>query len=60
MISKVAVIEIEGDECLPAEGIAALINEALAAEGTDADDVLGVMQPSGYSVTRVFFRKRER
>ena len=59
MEGKISVIEIEGDECLPAEMISEKINAALEKHNVSALDVVSIMQPSGYTVTRVFYRRRE-
>ena len=43
------------DECL--EEIQALINNELKKRNVDANDVVAVAQPSGYAITRVYYRK---
>ena len=57
MEGKISVIEISGDECLPAEEITERINAALEKRNVSAFDVVSIMQPCGYTVTRVFYRR---
>ena len=53
---KIRVFEVK-DECLDPSEIENIINKKLKELDIDATDVISIMQPSGYAVTRVFYRK---
>lgn len=53
---KIKVFEVR-DECLEPSEIEDLVNRKLEELSIEASDVVSIMQPSGYAVTRVFYRK---
>gem|GEM_PF-2070889 len=55
MSTKIGCFQIE-DECLNPEEISNLINEKIEEMGISADDVISISQPSGHSITRVFYK----
>ena len=46
------------DECLDDFEIVEKINAEMKKLDLCSKDVISIMQPSGYSITRVFYRKR--
>lgn len=55
-MTLVACFEIK-DEILEPDEITTAINEGLSERGVGIDAIISIMQPSGYAITRVFYKE---